>query len=81
MTIEGYVEYRAREFCNDVACPVQVTLISLKDKPEAYELVRQTCRTACRFSTWQFHRWLIDKGYLIVKPSQEKVSVERKQPK
>jgi hypothetical protein len=69
MTINEYVEYKAREFCNDVACPVQVTLNSLEDKPEAYELIRQTCRTACRFSTWQFHHWLIENGYLIVKPS------------
>jgi phage antirepressor YoqD-like protein len=39
----------------------------LMDKPEVYELIRQTCRTACRFTTWQFHHWLIEKGYLIVK--------------
>ena len=68
MTLEGYSEYKAREFCNDVNCPVQETLNGLKDNPEAYELIRQTCRAACRHSTWQFHHWLIEKGYLIVKP-------------
>jgi hypothetical protein len=73
MTLEGYTEYKAREFCNDVTCPVQATLNTLKDKPEAYELIRQTCRTACRYSTWQFHHWLIEKGYLILKPLKEKV--------
>ncbi len=70
MSIPGYTDYQAREFCKDVCCPVQQTLNSLKDKPEAYELIRQTCRTACRFTTWQFHHWLIEKGYLIVKDSK-----------
>jgi len=65
MSLEGYAEYKAREFCNDVKCPVQATLNTLKDKPEAYELIRQTCRSACRYTTWQFHHWLIEKGYII----------------
>ena len=68
MSLQGYTEYKAREFCKGVKCPVQETLNCLKDHQEAYELIRQTCRTACRFSTWQFHHWLIEKGYLIVKP-------------
>jgi phage FluMu protein Com len=71
MSPKGYMEYKAREFCNDVKCPVQETLNSLKAKTEAYELIRQTCRTACRYSTWQFHHWLIEKGYLIVKPKDK----------
>jgi len=70
MSLDGYSEYKTREFCNDLKCPVQITLNSLKDQPAAYELIRQTCRTACRYSTWQFHHWLIEKGYLIVKPTQ-----------
>ena len=37
MPLEGFAEYKAREFCNDVKCPVQETLNTLKDKPEAYE--------------------------------------------
>ncbi len=71
MNIEGYIEYKAREFCNDQNCPVQTTLNSLKGQPEAYELIRQTCRSACRHTTWQFHHWLIEKGYLIVKPNNK----------
>jgi len=67
MKLEGYKEYGSREFCNDVNCPVQTTLNAIKEKTETYELIRQTCRTACRYSTWQFHHWLIEKGYLIVK--------------
>ena len=74
MSPEGFTEYKAREFCNDVKCPVQETLNTLKDKPEAYELIRQTCRTSCRFTTWQFHHWLIEKGYVILVSSKLKNS-------
>ncbi|MCW4019438.1 MAG: hypothetical protein NWF00_12310 [Candidatus Bathyarchaeota archaeon] len=69
-SLEDFTEYKRREFCNDVNCPVQETLNTLKDNPDAYELIRQTCQTACRYSTWQFHHWLIKKGYLIVRPKE-----------
>ena len=72
MSLDGYTEYKRREFCNDIKCPVQVTLNSLEENSQAYELIRQTCQTACRYTTWQFHHWLIEKGYLIVKPNQTK---------
>jgi hypothetical protein len=38
------------------------------EKSPEYEKTRQTCSTACVFTTWQFHHWLMEKGYLIVKP-------------
>ena len=74
MSLEGFIEYKRREFCNDVKCPVQMELKNLKDKPDEYERIRQTCNTACKYTTWQFHHWLIEKGYLILKPksSEEK---------
>ncbi|MCW4005498.1 MAG: hypothetical protein NWF04_02705 [Candidatus Bathyarchaeota archaeon] len=68
MSLDGYVEYSRREFCKDIRCPVQETLNTLEGNPEAYELIRQTCSTACRHSTWEFHHWLIKKGYLLVRP-------------
>lgn len=68
MAIEGYVEYQRREFCKDVKCPVQLELDAHVPASEEYERIRQTCRTNCRYTTWQFHHWLIDKGYLIVRP-------------
>jgi len=68
MSLEGFTEYKRREFCNDVKCPVQMELNRLADKTEEYERVRKTCSTACRYTTWQFHHWLIEKGYLILKP-------------
>jgi hypothetical protein len=66
MTIEGFTEYKRREFCNDVKCPVQMELNRQTEKSEAYEQIRRTCSTACVFTTWQFHHWLLEKGYLII---------------
>jgi hypothetical protein len=68
MTLEGFVEYKRREFCNDMKCSVQMELNRLAEKSEEYERIRQTCSTACVFTTWQFHHWLIEKGYLILRP-------------
>ena len=70
MSIQGYVDYKKREFCNDVKCPVQLELNSKKQGSEEYEEVRQICRTKCEFTTWRFHHWLIDEGYLIVRPEK-----------
>jgi len=38
-----------------------------EEKSEEYERIRKTCGTDCRYTTWQFHHWLVDKGYLILK--------------
>ncbi|NIP40451.1 MAG: hypothetical protein GTN39_02940 [Candidatus Aenigmarchaeota archaeon] len=70
MPIEGYEDYRRREFCNDIRCPVQVELNKQKEGSEEYERIRKTCGESCRFTTWDFHHWLIDKGYLIVRPKE-----------
>jgi hypothetical protein len=68
MSIEGYVDYKRREFCKDVKCPVQLQLSSLAEGSEEYEATRRKCSTACLYTTWQFHHWLIENGYLILKP-------------
>ena len=72
MSLEGFIEYKRREFCNDVKCSVQMELNKQTEKAEVYEQIRQKCSTACVFTTWQFHHWLIEKGYLILKPIKEK---------
>jgi len=69
MIPEGYVEYRRREFCEDVKCTRQTTLQTQTVGSSEYENTRQKCSTACLFTTWQFHHWLIEKGYLILKPT------------
>jgi len=66
--LDGFVEYRRREFCKDVKCSVQVELNKQIEGSEEYERIRKTCGVGCLFSTYQFHHWLIDKGYLIVRP-------------
>ncbi len=70
MSLNGFTEYKRREFCKDVKCPVQVELNSCEEGSERYETIRTTCTRECKFTTYQFHHWLIDKGYLIVRPSQ-----------
>jgi len=68
MPIEGYVDYKRREFCKDVKCPVQLKLDQEKQESEAYEKIRMTCKGKCLYTTYQFHHWLINKGYLIARP-------------
>lgn len=71
MAIPGYVDYKSREFCKSVKCPVQLELNEkIKNSPE-YERIRQTCRSGCKYTTWQFHHWLMDRGYLIVRQNRE----------
>ncbi len=70
MALEGYVDYQRREYCKDIACQVQVKLDSLPSGSEEYQEVRQTCLTGCLHTTYEFHHWLIDKGYLIIRPEE-----------
>jgi hypothetical protein len=72
MVPEGYVEYKRRGFCKDVKCPVQLELNSQTESSLAYEKTRQKCSTACLYTTWQFHHWLIEKGYIIIAPKPKK---------
>jgi hypothetical protein len=69
MIPDGYIEYKRREFCKDVRCPVQGELDVLKEGLGEYEKTRNICKNKCRYSTYQFHHWLIEKGYLIIRPA------------
>ncbi len=68
MGFQGYIDYQSREFCKDVKCPVQSELNALEKGSDGYERMRQTCSSGCRFTTWDFHDWLMDKGYSIIRP-------------
>lgn len=68
MEFPGYVDYKSREFCNDVKCPTQMELNSVEKGSDDYEDIRKTCGTGCKFTTWDFHHWLIDKDYSIIRP-------------
>ena len=43
MKPDGYVEYKRREFCKDVKCPVQMELNKLTEASPTYEQTRQKC--------------------------------------
>ena len=67
MPIEGYVEYQRRDYCKDVKCPVQLELDASEPGSGEYERIRAICKQDCRHTTYEFHHWLIEKGYLIVR--------------
>ena len=67
MLIDGYVDYQRREYCKDIRCPVQLDLDASEQGSEAYEKIRQICKNDCIHTTYEFHHWLIEKGYLVVK--------------
>lgn len=68
MSINGYVDYRRREFCKEVKCQMQLDLEQQNEGTEEYEKIRNICKNNCCFTTYQFHHWLINHGYLLVKP-------------
>lgn len=68
--IEGYADYKRREYCKDISCPIQKELDKYEQGSDDYERIRGICKDNCIHSTYEFHHWLIDKGYLIVKPEE-----------
>ena len=72
MSIAGYIEYQRREFCNDIECPVQMLLNRQRAGSVEYEEIRRICQTDCIHSTYEFHHWLIEKDYLLIRPAEEK---------
>ncbi len=68
MSINGYVDYQRREYCKDMQCPLQIELNALENGSEAYEEKRNICKTKCIHTTYEFHHWLIEHNYLIVRP-------------
>lgn len=65
---DGYTEYQRREYCKDVKCPIQLLLDKEVEKSPRYEEIRAICGSDCLHTTHEFHHWLIQKGYLVVKP-------------
>ena len=68
MPLDGYTDYQRREYCHDISCPIQVLLDRESEGSQGYEDIRNICKTDCIHSTYEFHHWLIQKGYLLVKP-------------
>jgi hypothetical protein len=70
-SIDGYIDYKRREYCHDVKCPIQLLLNKEVEKTPEYEEIRAICASSCLHSTYEFHHWLIEKGYLIVRPKEK----------
>ncbi|VVB88812.1 Uncharacterised protein [uncultured archaeon] len=68
MPIDGYVDYKRREYCNDLECPIQMIMNQKELDSVEYNELRDICKEYCLHTTYEFHHWLIDKGYLLVKP-------------
>ena len=68
MTFEGYVEYQKREYCRVAKCPVQALLDDEAPGSAKYEQTRKICQTDCLETSHAFHKYLIDQGYLIIRP-------------
>ena len=73
MAVPGYVDYQRREFCKDIACPIQVMLEKCRQGSDEYEAVRAICKDHCIHSTYEFHHWLIEHGYEVVRSRESKV--------
>jgi hypothetical protein len=69
--IEGFVEYKRREYCNDVKCPVQMLMNRKTQDSAEYNELREICQKNCLHNTYEFHHWLIEKGYLLVRPEKK----------
>lgn len=67
MSIDGYTDYQRREYCHDIACAIQILMDHEVEGSQNYEYIRNICKTDCIHSTYEFHHWLIQKGYLVVK--------------
>ena len=67
MAIDGYIDYQRREFCKDVKCSNQLELDAQEEGSEKYDKIRQTCKSGCIYTTYQFHHWLIEKNYVIIR--------------
>ena len=41
MAIKGFIDYKRREFCKDIECPVQLELDGQEQGTEDYEKIRE----------------------------------------
>ena len=69
MSLDGFIDYQRREYCKDIKCEVQLDLDKQNERTDEYEKIRGICQADCRHTTYEFHHWLINKGYLLVRPS------------
>jgi hypothetical protein len=71
MAFDGYIEYQRREYCRVVHCPVQTVLDEQEQGSDTYEKVRLVCQTGCLQTSHAFHKYLIEAGYIIIRPESK----------
>ncbi len=67
MPIEGFVEYKRREYCNNIQCRIQMMMNKKAQDSEDFNDLREICQKNCLHTTYEFHHWLMEKGYLLVR--------------
>lgn len=70
VSIKGFIEYKRREYCDDIGCPVQMMMNKKDQDTEDYNDLREICKENCLHTTYEFHHWLIGKGYLLIRPEK-----------
>lgn len=68
-SIQGFIDYQRREFCHAIHCPIQTLLDEEEPSTAHYETIKQVCKSDCLHSCHEFHAWLNDQGFLVVKPA------------
>jgi len=71
MVIPGYIDNQRREFCKAIDCPIQRLLDQCAAGSAEAEEVRGICKTDCIHTTYEFHHWLIEHGYEVVRPAKK----------
>lgn len=70
MPIAGYTDYKRREYCKSIKCPVQMLMNGKKEGSKEYDEIKEICREKCLHTAREFHHWLDENGFLIVKPEK-----------
>ena len=71
MSIKGFVDYQRREYCNDIGCSIQLIMNKSGEDSTEYNDLREICKNNCLHTTYEFHHWLIEKDYLLVRPEEK----------
>jgi len=59
--IKGFIDYKRREYCNDIGCLVQMMMNKKEQDTEDHNDLREICKEKCLHTTYEFHHWLIEK--------------------
>lgn len=70
MPPEGFADYQRREYCKGIKCQVQALMDKKPEGSQEYNDLREICKEKCLHTAHDFHRWLADNGFLVLKPNK-----------